>query len=114
MAISYYDTEEFPFLGTFFKTEVEDKEQSFVSENESKEVEYFETPCDIVASNESRIGDMAISGTRYSVYLPIDDPSGIVVGDVFRGDMYGVKVYGNITAVSVSQFGGVVCKVEAQ
>ena len=112
MRTKRHDIVEYPFHGTFYRSEI-DRTLPLEQQTET-EVAVLETVCDIQEASHSRLGDF--SKAAYAVYVPFDktleDPINVSRGMMFRASDYGVIVNGKVTGVFPSQIGGFVAYVD--
>lgn len=101
---------EYPFDGAFYRYGVDESKP--LDEQVEEEILVLETKCDIQSSSKS---DASGNITAYfNVYFPFDKEVGIDItrGLRFKGDMYGLKVNGEVISVEPSQLGGCACYVK--
>lgn len=105
--MAYIDRDEiqdYPFTGTFYKTDV-DKTQPLTFQTEMKVV-VAQVVCDIQKDSNSLVSNVAKA--IYEVYVPFDsDIEQIPVqrGHLFKGYQYGLLVMGRVVGVFPSQLG---------
>lgn len=110
MYIDRNEIQEYPFIGSFFRFEID--ESLPADEQESKEVLVLETPCDIQEAQKTDSG--GILANSFDVYFPFDKTVGINVkrGMLFKSSVYGLEIDGEVISVVPTQLGG--CKVYVQ
>lgn len=106
--------DEYPFAGRFYRKEIADNTLP-PSEWAEQDVIVLTTNCDIQESSKSKSGSDGYIAGAYEVYFAFDKEQGVSVrkGDFFRGDVYGVEVYGEVIGVAPTQLGGCMVTVKS-
>lgn len=101
---------EYPFNGAFY-TFGRDESKPLDQQKEEK-ILIMETVCDIQESQKSdSSGNITAS---FNIYFPFDKKEGIKIvrGMRFEGEMYGLKVNGEVIGVFPTQMGGCACYIK--
>lgn len=109
MYIDRNEIEEYPFSGRFITTIIDTSKP--LDEQVEEEVVVLETDCDIQESTKSLSGGITAT---YAVYFPFDKKSGIggiKNGMRFEGDLYGLRVNGEVKGIFPTQMGGCVAYI---
>ena len=95
---------EFPFNGVFYRTYI-DETKPLDERVEEQEI-LLETICDIQQVSQSSGGNFV--NASFEVYFPISIAQNLNIkrGNFFEGEMYGMKVNGEIIGIYPSQLGG--------
>lgn len=98
--------QEYPFTGEFYRVTVDNSLPP--SQWEETEDVIFTTSCDIQESSKSKSSADGFISASYEVYFPFKKEDGIVIqkGDLFRSDMYGMSINGEVIGIAASQLGG--------
>lgn len=108
MYIDRHEITEFPFVGRVYDSRIDDSKP--LDQKKQEAVLVLEMPCDIQESGK------ALSSTitaTYAVYFPFDKETAIPIksGMIFKSEIYGMVVNGEIKGVFPSQLGGCVIYV---
>lgn len=99
--------QEYPFSGEFYHTEIDNNNPN-LEDRVEREIITLTTPCDITESSHTTRSNFIDS--TYTIYVPFDKENEKVVikrGDLFRADMYGLMIDGQVVGVFPSQIGGI-------
>lgn len=100
--------EEYPFEGEFYTYE----KNSETWGGEPTRVSILTTECDIQESQKSdAYGNISAS---FNIYFPFDKVLGVEIkrGMLFKGNMYGMNVEGEVMGVFPTQMGGCACYIK--
>lgn len=91
---------EFPFVGSFSRTFVDESKP--LDQQTEEEVVVLSTKCDIQESQD--IDTAGMTKASFDVFFPIPE-EGLKIkrGDYFRADMYGLEINGKVIGISPSQ-----------
>lgn len=102
--------EEYPFNGSFYTYGVDESKP--LEEQHDEEILVLETECDIQeVTNSDSGGNITAS---FEVFFPFDKSEGIAIkrGMIFKGNMYGLDVNGEVVGVFPTQLGGCTCYIK--
>lgn len=101
---------EYPFLGRFYTTGVDESKP--LDEQVEEEIDVLTTCCDIHENSHST-GNFLHA--NHVVYIPFDkkkDRVAVKIGNMFSSSMYGFDVNGKVTGVFPSQLGGIAIYIQ--
>lgn len=95
---------EYPFNGIFYRTFIDESKP--LDERVEEQETLLETPCDIQQVSQNDGGNFV--NASFKVYFPISTNVDLNIkrGHFFDGEMYGMKVNGEIIGIFPSQLGG--------
>lgn len=97
---------EYPYSGRFYRTVIDTGLP--LDQRVPTEETVLETECDIQEAGSNVTG--GITNASFSIYFPFDTEGTMPVrrGHMFRGEMYGMVVDGEVIGVFPTQLGGCV------
>lgn len=110
MYIERNRVQQYPFIGTFY-TSIVDENAPLDQQVETKKV-VLTTECDITESSHTWGQDAMWA--KYAVYFPYNEeaPLEVKLGTLFEANMYGLKIDGKVIGVFPSQLGGVAVYIQ--
>lgn len=110
MANYITDIEEYPHSGKFYEIVIDNSLP--LDQRVEEEVTIMETECDIQEAGSTVTG--GITNASFSIYFPFDKTQDIKVhrGHLFRGDLYGMLVDGEVIGVFPTQLDGCVAYIK--
>lgn len=102
MYTEHYETEEYPFLATFYHLGVD--ESLPLDKQKEEKIVSFQTKCDVDDKNTGLNNDVI------TLYFPFDadhEKIEIILGETMEVETYGLIQKGRVLGVRPSQLGGV-------
>ena len=102
MYTSHHETEEYPFVATFYHLGVDETKP--LNQQKEERIVSFVTVCDVDDKNTG------LDNNTITIYFPFDPTSNTLnvdIGEIMEVNTYGVLQSGRVLGVRPSQLGGV-------